>query len=172
MSTERVKVYEEKNKGVPVLYWLLPLLLLALLALWAWKSRHNAPIASTNTPAAVGASASAGALPALGTVHFDTDKATLTPDGQATLSRAADIMKQEPNLHLRLEGYTDSTGSTGHNDALAQQRALTVEQFLMAKGISKDRLTGQGFGEQNPVNTNATASGKADNRRVELFQQP
>ncbi len=172
MSTERVKVYEEKNKGIPILYWLLPLLLLALLALWAWRSRHNAPVASTNTPAAVGASSTAGALPDLGTVHFDTDKATLTPEGQATLDRAADAMKQQPNLHLRLEGYTDSTGSTGHNDALAQERALTVEQFLMAKGIPKDRLTGQGFGEQNPVNTNATAPGKADNRRVELFQQP
>ena len=172
MSTERVKVYEEKNKGIPVLYWLLPLLLLALLALWAWRSRHNAPIASTNTPAAVGASSTAGALPDLGAVHFDTDKATLTPEGQATLTHAADVMKQQPNLHLRLEGYTDSTGTTGHNDALAQERALTVEQFLMAKGIPKDRLTGQGFGEQNPVNTNATAPGKADNRRVELFQQP
>ena len=81
-------------------------------------------------------------------------------------------MKQSPNLHLRLEGYTDSTGSTGHNDALAQERALTVEQFLLSQGIPKDRLTGQGFGEQNPVNTNATNTGKADNRRVELFQQP
>lgn len=172
MSTERVKVYEEKNKGVPILYWLLPLLLLALLALWAWKSRHNAPVAATNTPAAVGASSSAGALPSLGSVHFDTDKATLTADGQATLTRAAELMKQSPNLHLRVEGYTDSTGSTGHNDALAQERALTVEQFLLSKGIPKDRLTGQGFGEQNPVSTNSTSAGKADNRRVELFQQP
>ena len=172
MSTERVKVYEEKNKGIPILYWLLPLLLLALLALWAWKSRHNAPIAATNTPAAVGASSTAGALPALGTVHFNTDQATLTPDGEATLTRAADVMKQEPNLHLRLEGYTDSTGGAGHNDVLSQQRTTTVEQFLEAKGIPKDRLTGQGFGPANPVNTNATAPGKADNRRVELFQQP
>ncbi len=172
MSTERVKVYEEKNKGIPILYWLLPLLLLALLGLWAWKSRHNAPVAATNTPAAVGASSTAGALPSLGSVHFDTDKATLTPDGQATLSRAADLMKQSPNLHLRLEGYTDSTGSTGHNDALSQRRALTVEQFLLAKGVPADRLTGQGFGPENPVNTNSTGSGKADNRRVELFQQP
>lgn len=172
MSTERVKVYEEKNKSTPAFYWLLPLLLLALLALWAWKSRHNAPIATTNTPAAVGASSSAGGLPSLGSVHFDTDKATLTPDGQATLSRAADLMKQSPNLHLRLEGYTDSTGTLGHNDALAQRRALTVEQFLLAQGIAADRLTGQGFGPENPVNTNSTGTGKADNRRVELFQQP
>ncbi len=172
MATERVKVYEEKSKGTPIWYWLLPLILLALLALWAWKSRHNAPVASTDTPAAVGASSTAGALPALGTVHFDTDKATLTADGQATLTRAAQVMKQQPNLHLRLEGYTDSTGTVGHNDTLAQMRALTVEQFLMQQGISKDRLTGQGFGPSNPVDTNSTTSGKADNRRVELFQQP
>lgn len=172
MAAERVKVYEEKDKNAPVWYWLLPLLLLILLALWAWKSRHNPPVASTDTPAAVGASSSAGALPVLGTVHFDTNKATLTADGQATLARAADLMKQRPNLHLRLEGYTDSDGSTGHNDALSQMRALTVEQFLMSKGIPRDRLTGQGFGPTNPVNTNSTGSGKADNRRVELFQQP
>ena len=172
MSPERVKVYEEKNKGVPVLYWLLPLLLLVLLALWAWKSRHNPPVASTDTPAAVGASSSAGALPSLGTVHFDTNKATLTADGQATLSHAAEMMKKEPGLHLRLEGYTDSTGSIGQNDALAQMRALTVEQFLMQQGIPKERLTGQGFGPSNPIGANGTSSGKADNRRVELFQQP
>ena len=172
MATERVKVYEEKSKATPIWYWLLPLIALLLLALWAWNQRHHAPIATTNTPAAVGASSTAGALPVLGTVHFDTDKATLTPDGQATLARAADVMKQTPNLHLRLEGYTDSSGSVGLNDALAQQRALTVQQFLIAKGIPTDRLTGQGFGPANPVNTNSTSTGKADNRRVELFQQP
>ena len=177
MSTERVKVYEEKKKGIPFLYWLIPLILLALLALWAWKSRHNAPVAATDTPAAVAAPAAAastdaGALPVLGTVHFDTDKATLTPDGQATLTRAADVMKQNTNLHLRLEGYTDSTGNTGYNDALSQQRAATVEQFLEAKGIPRARLTGQGFGPANPVASNSTTAGKADNRRVELFQQP
>ena len=172
MATERVKIYEEKEKGTPIWYWLLPLILLALLALWAWNKRHNAPLATTNTPAAVMApAAAAGGLPDLGAVHFDTDKATLTADGQATLDRAADLMKQQPNLHMRLEGFTDSTGTAGHNDALSDARTATVAKYLEAKGIPAARLTGQGFGPEKPVATNSTTTGKADNRRVELFQQ-
>ena len=111
------------------------------------------------------------AFPDLGVVHFDTDKATLTPDGQATLTRAAEAMKANPDAHLRLEGYTDSTGGDQHNLTLSQQRANAVGSFLKAQGIDGSRLTGDGFGEAKPVDTNATAAGKADNRRVELFSQ-
>ena len=113
----------------------------------------------------------AGAFPDLGTVHFDTDKATLTPDGQATLDRAAAAMQANPAAHLRLEGYTDSTGTAPHNDTLSDQRTATVASYLKAKGIEGSRLTGAGFGEANPKDSNATTNGKADNRRVELFSQ-
>ena len=163
---EKVKVYEEK-KGLPIWYWLLPLLLLALLAAYLLTRHHDtAPVANT----AVAAPA-AGAFPDLGTVHFDTDKATLTPDGQATLDKAAAAMNANPKAHMRLEGYTDSTGGDTHNSTLSEQRTLTVANYLKAKGIDGSRLTGAGFGPANPVDTNATAAGKADNRRVELFSQ-
>ncbi len=175
MATEHVKVYEDKKGGIPVWAWLLPLLL--LLALLAWFLLHHRaqPATDAAAPATPVATASAPAatsgMPDLGAVHFDTDKATLTPDGQAMLQKAADYMKQNPNVHIRVEGYTDATGTDPHNIPLSQQRANTVEQFLVAAGIDKSRLTGEGFGPANPVDTNSTDAGKADNRRVELFQQ-
>ena len=165
--TDRVKVYEEKKKGLPIWAWLLPLLL--LLALLAYfLTRHHDDAGPTATAVATQPTS---AFPDLGVVHFDTDKATLTPEGQATLTRAAEAMKSNPNAHLRLEGYTDSTGSDQHNLTLSQQRANTVGDFLKAQGIEGKRLTGDGFGPAKPVDTNATSAGKADNRRVELFSQ-
>ena len=165
---EHVKVYEEK-KGVPVWAWLLPLLLLLALLAWFLTHRH-AGQAATAAPVAQ-TSAAPAAFPDLGTVHFDTDKATLTPDGQATLDKAAAAMQANPNAHLRLEGYTDSTGTNSTNLPLSQQRANTVASYLKAKGIDGSRLTGEGFAAANPAASNATEAGKADNRRVELFSQ-
>ena len=164
---QNVKVFEEK-RGLPIWAWLLPLLL--LLALLAYfLTRHKADPAITQAP--VSQVAPAAAFPDLGTVHFDTDQATLTPASQATLDKAADAMKANSNAHLRLEGYTDSTGTDTHNLTLSQQRAYAVANYLKAKGIDGSRLTGSGFGPGNPADTNATDSGKADNRRVELFSQ-
>ena len=174
MATGRVKVYEDGKKGgLPVWAWLLPLLV--LLGLLAWfLLRHHAPATDAANPApaaAVATAPAAGSMPDLGSVHFATDQATLTPEGQATLTRAADFLKQNPNAHMRVEGYTDSTGTDGHNETLSEKRAATVVEFLKGQGIDKSRLTGEGFGPQSPVDTNATTNGKADNRRVELFQQ-
>ena len=165
---DRVKVYEEtKKKGISIWAWLLPLLLLLALLIYFLTRRPANTVSAPPPPAA----AQAAALPDLGTVHFDTNKASLTPEGQATLLRAAAVMKSNPGIHLRLEGYTDSTGSLPKNATLSQQRAVTVAEFLKGQGIDGSRLTGGGFGPSNPDNTNATAAGKADNRRVELFSQ-
>ena len=174
MATEHVKVYEDGKKGgLPIWAWLLPLLL--LLALLGWFLLHRHPAANEATPvvatAPAGAQSAAGTMPDLGSVHFATDQATLTPEGTATLTQAANYMKQNPDAHMRVEGYTDATGTDPHNDDLSTRRAATVVGFLAAQGIDKARLTGEGFGPQNPVDTNGTSAGKADNRRVELFQQ-
>ena len=170
---DRVKVFEEKKNAMSIWAWLLPLLLLLALAAFFFTRHHDEPAAvSTAAPVAMTREPSpVTALPDLGTVHFDTDKASLTPDGQATLHKAAAAMKADPNVHLRLEGYTDSTGSSSHNDSLADQRARTVVDFLQGQGVERSRLTGEGFGAAKPVDTNATDQGKADNRRVELFSQ-
>lgn len=177
MATERVKVYEDGKKGgLPIWAWLIPLLI--LLALLAWFLLHHRGANDTAAAPAAGPAATAGAvsgaasgMPDLGSVHFATNEATLTPDGQAKLLQAANYMKQNPNVHIRIEGYTDATGTDPHNLTLSQRRAGTVEQFLQGQGIDKSRLTGEGFGPESPVDTNATSAGKADNRRVELFQQ-
>ena len=168
--SENVKIYEEKKKGLPIWAWLLPLLL--LLGLLAYFLLHK-PAAVATAPAAAPApaAATATAFPDLGTVHFETDKADLTDADKATLDRAAVAMKNDPGVHMRLEGYTDSTGTDPHNLSLSQRRAIAVGDYLKAKGIETNRLTGEGFGPSNPVDTNATAAGKADNRRVELFSQ-
>ena len=165
---DRVKVYEEtKKKGLPIWAWLLPLLL--LLALLAYFLTRHHPAQDAAQPAVP--TASTAGLPSLGSVHFETDKADLTPEDQATLDRAADAMKSNPGAHLRVEGFTDSTGTDMHNLTLSQQRAFAVGNYLKSKGIEGSRLTGEGFGKENPADTNATDAGKADNRRVELFSQ-
>ncbi len=171
---EHVKIYEEKKKGLPIWAWLLPLLLLLALLAFFFLHRQPANVAGTGAAAATPGTTAGGATPAfpdLGTVHFDTDKATLTAEGTTTLQQAAAAMKANPNAHLRMQGYTDSTGTDPHNDTLSDQRAKTVVDFLSAQGIDRNRLTGEGFGAAKPVDTNATAQGKADNRRVELFSQ-
>ena len=162
--SEHVKVYEEK-KGIPIWAWLLPLLLLLALLAYFLTQHHD------QQPAAAAPVAATAAFPDLGTVHFDTDKADLTDADKATLDRAAEAMKDHPEVHMRLEGFTDSTGTDPHNMTLSQQRAYSVANYLKGKGIDGSRLTGDGFAASNPVDTNATEAGKADNRRVELFSQ-
>ncbi len=168
MATNHVKVYEEK-KGLPIWAWLLPLLLLLALLAWYFLRPKQAAV-NTAAPATTATAAATGA-PDLGAVHFDTDKATLTPEGQATLTRAAEYLKQNPGAHMRIEGYTDSTGTEPHNADLSEQRALSAGHFLEAQGVDRSRLTGAGFAAAKPVDTNDTSAGKADNRRVEIFTQ-
>lgn len=171
MATEHVKVYEDGKKGgLPIWAWLIPLLILAALLAWFLLHRRTPDQAAAPAPTAVGSPVTTS-MPDIGSVHFATDKADLTAEGTATLTQAAQFMKDHPNTHLRVEGYTDATGTDPHNLPLSQQRANTVEQFLVGQGIDKSRLTGEGFGPENPAATNATDVGKADNRRAELFVQ-
>ena len=164
---ERVKVYEEtKKKNLPIWAWLLPLLLLLGLLFYFLTRHHDAPPAPAQATAAP-----AQTQPSLGTVYFDTDKAELTPGGTTVLQQAVQRMKADPNIKLRLQGYTDSTGGGAHNDSLSGRRAAAVGSYLIAQGIDGSRLSGQGFGPEQPANTNATETGKADNRRVELYTQ-
>ena len=117
---ERVKVYEEGKKGLPFWAWLLPLLLLLALLAYFLLNRH------TEQPAVASAPVAAGAFPDLGTVHFETDKASLTPEGQATLDRAAEAMKANPGAHLRLEGIPTAQGTM-----LAIRVSRSIERLLL-----------------------------------------
>ena len=113
-------------------------------------TRHHdqaAPVAAT--------AVATSAFPDLGTVHFATDSADLDDADKATLDKAADAMKDHPDVHMRLEGFTDATGTDPHNMTLSQQRAYSVGNYLKSKGVDGNRLTGDGFGPAAPVDTNA-----------------
>jgi outer membrane protein OmpA-like peptidoglycan-associated protein len=108
-----------------------------------------------------------------GAVLFVSAKWDLLPQAQAKLSDVANVLtKQDPDSRIAVQGYTDSQGSQSFNQDLSQHRAEAVRTYLVAHGISADRITAQGLGPANPVADNASAEGRADNRRVEIIVQP
>lgn len=101
-------------------------------------------------------------------VLFDTGKYTLKPATQISLAKVAGILQAYPGLKVQVEGYTDSVGSDDFNQKLSENRASTVKGFLTSQGVSHDNITSQGFGKADPVADNTTASGRAQNRRVNM----
>ncbi len=107
-----------------------------------------------------------------GGVLFVSAKYDLLPQAQAKLSDVANVLtKQDPDSKIVVQGYTDSQGAASFNQELSQHRAEAVRTYLVAHGISSDRITAQGFGPANPVADNASPEGRADNRRVEIIVQ-
>ena len=109
-----------------------------------------------------------GLVITLGDVLFDTNKAQLRSGGSRSLQKLADFLKQYPQRKVRVEGYTDSTGAADYNQGLSDRRANAVRTSLADMGISNDRISTHGYGEENPVSNNDTASGRQMNRRVEI----
>jgi len=101
-------------------------------------------------------------------VHFDFDKSNIRPDARPILDEAIHILKDEPEIRVSVEGHTDSMGTEAYNQRLSERRARSVVDYLVAGGISRSRLDPVGFGESDPVASNATEEGRAQNRRVEL----
>lgn len=109
-----------------------------------------------------------GAVMSLPGISFETGKAVLKPSAQLTLAKLAGIAQVFPNINMRVEGYTDSTGNEKTNQALSEARAKAVYDFLKAQGVADTRLAFQGLGSASPVADNKTAEGRAKNRRVEI----
>ena len=101
-------------------------------------------------------------------VLFDTGKYSLKPNTQISLAKVAGILQAYPGLKLQVEGYTDSVGGESYNQKLSENRADAVRDFLLAQGVSHDNITSTGYGESSPVADNNTASGRSQNRRVQL----
>ena len=101
-------------------------------------------------------------------VNFDFDKATIRPDGQPVLDEAIRTLKEEPDIRVSVEGHTDAVGTDAYNRALSERRARAVAGYLVEGGIARSRLSTVGFGEANPVASNETDDGRAQNRRVEF----
>ena len=101
-------------------------------------------------------------------VLFDLNKYTLKPGAREKLAKVAGILLAYPDLKVQVEGYTDSTGTPDYNQQLSERRAMTVRDYLVGQGINLNNVTAQGFGQNDPVATNATASGRQQNRRVQM----
>jgi len=99
---------------------------------------------------------------------YDFDKATLKPEGMATLDKIAkDLSKIKLEVIIAV-GNTDSVGTDAYNMALGQRRAQSVKAYLVSKGVDGSRIYTESKGKSNPVASNATAEGRAKNRRTDI----
>ena len=104
-------------------------------------------------------------------ILFDTDSYKIKAESFKTLKEIGELLEDDPKLRLSIEGHTDSDGSDEHNLTLSQNRANSVRDYLISTyKISPNRLEAKGWGESKPIDTNKTAEGKANNRRVELVK--
>jgi outer membrane protein OmpA-like peptidoglycan-associated protein len=101
-------------------------------------------------------------------VTFATGKADLTDASKAILLTVAQSLAGNPDVRVEVGGHTDAVGSNASNQRLSQARAESVMAFLIANGVNANQVTAKGYGEDQPVASNGTASGRQQNRRVEL----
>ncbi len=104
----------------------------------------------------------------LGDVLFDFDRADPKPAADANLATLAEFLRTHPERSVLIEGHTDGTGILEYNFDLSRRRAEAVKQHLEGKGVSGERILAVGYGPVYPVASNAIASGRAQNRRVEV----
>ena len=101
-------------------------------------------------------------------IHFESDSSRMLSGSQQQIAEILEMMEADPELALSVNGYTDDSGTAQRNLELSQQRARTIVDELVRRGIAPARLRSHGFGRERPVADNATAEGRARNRRVEL----
>ena len=101
-------------------------------------------------------------------VQFATDKSDITAKAAAVLDGIATALQRCPETRVRLSAYTDSSGSDAYNQKLSQRRADSVRAYLIQHGVSASRIEARGYGESNPIASNDTPEGRAQNRRVEI----
>jgi outer membrane protein OmpA-like peptidoglycan-associated protein len=104
----------------------------------------------------------------LGDILFDVNGATLKPGANTTITQLAQFLKQHPDRHVTIAGYTDATGGNSYNLQLSEARAQAVRTALISQGVNPASVEAHGFGESNPVASNDNASGRQLNRRVEV----
>jgi outer membrane protein OmpA-like peptidoglycan-associated protein len=101
-------------------------------------------------------------------VHFDFDRSEIRPDGIVILSDAVTKLTANPDIRVTIEGHTDGIGTAEYNIALGQRRATVVHDYLVSRGIAAGRLETVTYGEERPIDDNATAAGRAMNRRAHI----
>ncbi|WP_373825410.1 OmpA family protein [Neisseria dentiae] len=105
-------------------------------------------------------------------VTFATNSASLSGNAMDALNKAAETLVQYPDTTLTVAGHTDNTGSDAINEPLSKRRAQAVASYLNQRGVATSRLSTIGYGSRQPVASNATAEGRAKNRRVEILINP
>ena len=109
-----------------------------------------------------------GVIVNLGSILFDINKATLKRNALDTLDKVARTLRKYPDLDIEVSGHTDNTGKEPFNQILSENRAKSVSDYLVKKGISPTRISYIGYGARRPVASNDTIAGRALNRRVEI----
>ncbi|HWB91404.1 MAG TPA: OmpA family protein [Puia sp.] len=110
----------------------------------------------------------ANAAIVLKNIFFETNKYEIKPESGAELNEVVQLMKDNPTLHIQINGHTDNVGKPMDNKTLSENRAKAVTNYLIAHGIAAGRLSFKGFGDTQPVADNATPEGRSRNRRTEL----
>jgi len=126
---------------------------------------QNAKVESMNNGEAIKVTFDSGIL-------FAVNSSALNQASVNSLTQFANSLKSNPETDVQIFGHTDSSGNDQINIPLSQQRAGSVQNFLMGQGITSSRITSQGMGSSQPVADNNTSAGKAQNRRVEIFIIP
>ncbi|MDF1818860.1 MAG: OmpA family protein [Immundisolibacteraceae bacterium] len=106
-------------------------------------------------------------IAALHGVHFELDSAKLTSKAKEILNESAATLKKS-RASVMVAGHTDKTGETDYNMSLSESRAAAVVEYLTSQGVSRNKLSAKGYGEEKPIADNSTSMGRAKNRRVEL----
>lgn len=101
-------------------------------------------------------------------LYFEVGDSTLRPESQIELERLVWLLSEKPTLQIEIVGHTDSTGSAALNERLSWGRARAVMSYLVGRGIASERLRVRGAGATEPIASNATPEGRAQNRRVEI----
>ncbi len=102
---------------------------------------------------------------------FAFDRADIKPEFKPTLDKVAGVLRDDPNVRITIIGFTDSIGSEEYNQRLSERRARATADYLISRGVSSSQILSRGLGESEPRASNATAEGRAQNRRVEIYLQ-
>lgn len=101
-------------------------------------------------------------------VNFAFDSSELTSFAKTNLDKLSDVLKNNPDTNINIYGHTDSKGTDEYNKSLSDRRAASVKNYLISRGVASSRMFTMGMGEGEPIATNDTDAGRAQNRRVEF----
>ncbi len=102
-------------------------------------------------------------------IYYESNSADLKPESKKVLDEFTEFLGENPNIQVKIQGHTDNIGSDASNLMLSENRAKSVYEYLISKGINASRLSYKGFGESSPIDTNDTEAGRAMNRRTEFL---